>query len=292
MHPNQEWSIGAARHVADIKTGDMDRQGMGIHWITGWFKTKVASQSGMSMGGSRHAADIRVDDMDAGGMGIIGLQAGSNKGASQSGNVHGWGVDMLPIFVLTIWMLVEMGIIGLQAGSNKGASQSGMSMGGSRHAADIRADDMDAGGMGIIGLQAGSNKGASQSGMVYGWKPTCCRYSRRSDGCTRTKYHWVTSWFQQRCHLSRVCLWADPAVVDPKMSTGDQSTIGLQAGSNKGASQSGMSMGGARHVSDIKVSQMDKSGQGVINLQYGSNQGGQSTARHGVGMGGRRNINK
>ena len=34
------------------------------------------------------------------------------------------------------------GIIGLQAGTNKCASQSGMSMGGVRHVADIKADDM------------------------------------------------------------------------------------------------------------------------------------------------------
>jgi len=32
--------------------------------------------------------------------------------------------------------------IGLQAGSNKGATQSGMTMGAVRHVADIRADDM------------------------------------------------------------------------------------------------------------------------------------------------------
>ena len=56
----------------------------------------------------------------------------------------------------------------MQAGSNKGASQTGMAMGGTRHAADIRADDMSKEGAGHIGLQAGSNKGASQSGMAMG----------------------------------------------------------------------------------------------------------------------------
>merc|ERR1711976_500249 len=59
-------------------------------------------------------------------------------------------------------------IIGLQAGTNKCASQSGMSMGGVRHVADIRADDMSAEGQSVIGLQAGSNKGASQAGMSMG----------------------------------------------------------------------------------------------------------------------------
>ena len=52
-----------------------------------------------------------------------------------------------------------------------------------------------------------------------------------------------------------------------------QGIIGLQAGSNKGASQSGMSMGAVRHVSDIRADDMDKTGQSVIGLQMGSNKG-------------------
>ena len=41
--------------------------------------------AGMNMGGARHIADIKVDKMAAGSEGIIGLQSGSNKGASQAG---------------------------------------------------------------------------------------------------------------------------------------------------------------------------------------------------------------
>ena len=78
----------------------------------------------MSMGAVRHVSDIRADDFDKEGAGVIGLQAGSNKGASQAG----------------------------------------MKMGGVRHVADIRADDMSKDAAGVIGLQAGSNKGASQKG--------------------------------------------------------------------------------------------------------------------------------
>ena len=37
------------------------------------------------MGGVRHVSDIRADDMDKSGAGVIGLQMGSNKGASQKG---------------------------------------------------------------------------------------------------------------------------------------------------------------------------------------------------------------
>ena len=43
-----------------------------------------------------------------------------------------------------------------------------MNIGGVRHVADIRADDMDKTGAGVIGLQMGSNKGASQKGMAMG----------------------------------------------------------------------------------------------------------------------------
>lgn len=40
---------------------------------------------GMSIGAVRHVADIRADDFDRDGQNVIGLQAGSNKGASQKG---------------------------------------------------------------------------------------------------------------------------------------------------------------------------------------------------------------
>ena len=41
------------------------------------------------MGGVRHVSDIRADDMDKDGSGVIGLQMGSNKGASQKGMAMG-----------------------------------------------------------------------------------------------------------------------------------------------------------------------------------------------------------
>jgi len=52
------------------------------------------------------------------------------------------------------------GVIGLQAGTNKYATQSsaGIVMGGVRHAADVHSDDMSREGQSIIGLQAGTNK--------------------------------------------------------------------------------------------------------------------------------------
>lgn len=43
------------------------------------------------MGSVRHVADIRADDMNQEGQGEIGLQAGTNKFASQSGMSFGKG---------------------------------------------------------------------------------------------------------------------------------------------------------------------------------------------------------
>jgi len=56
----------------------------------------------------------------------------------------------------------------VQAGTNLGATQSGMTIGGVRHVADIRADDLSRDSASHIGLQMGSNRGATQSGMTMG----------------------------------------------------------------------------------------------------------------------------
>jgi len=71
------------------------------------------------------------------------------------------------------------------------------------------------------------------------------------------------------------------------MSKEGQSVIGLQAGSNLGASQAGMSMGGVRHAADIQAGPMDAASAGVINLQYGSAEG---ASQQGMSMGGRRDV--
>ena len=211
---------------------------------------KCASQSGMSMGGVRHVADIKADDLSREGTGVIGLQSGSNKGASQSGMSMG-AVRHVSDIRADDMSKDGQSVIGLQAGSNKGASQSGMSMGAVRHVSDIRADDMSKDGQSVIGLQAGSNKGASQSGM--------------SMGAVR--------------HVADIR--ADQS------SREGQSVIGLQAGSNKGASQSGMAMGATRHVADIKAGPMDAKSHGVSSLQYGSAEG---ASQSGMSFGGGRDI--
>ena len=65
------------------------------------------------------------------------------------------------------------------------------------------------------------------------------------------------------------------------------SVVHLQMGSNKGATQRGMKMGGLRHVTDIRADQMDRASEAVIHLQYGSTAG---ATQAGMSMGGRRDI--
>ena len=120
-----------------------------------------------------------------------------------------------------------------QAGTNRYAtqSQSGVVMGGVRHAADIRADDLSMAGQGVIGLQAGSNRGATQAGMSMGG----VRHAGdiRADDLSKDGY----------------------------------SVIGLQAGSNRGATQAGMTFGGVRHAGDMPIERIDDLSRGVSKMQ-------------------------
>nr|CDS17306.1 calponin [Echinococcus granulosus] len=159
-------SIGAVRHIADIKAGDMTREAQGIIGLQAG-SNKGASQSGMSIGAMRHIADLKIDQMSADGKTVIGLQAGSNKGASQSGMNMGGIRHVADIKADSI---SESGkkVIGLQAGTNKVSNQSGMSMGKIRHIADLKVGAMSDEGKSVIGLQAGSNEGATQAGIAFG----------------------------------------------------------------------------------------------------------------------------
>jgi len=129
----------------------------------------------------------------------------------------------------------SQGIIGLQAGSNKGASQAGMSMGATRHIADMKIPEMSDEAKGIVGLQAGSNKGASQAGMRIG---------------------------TQR--------FINDVQTGLEMSDEGKSVIGLQAGSNKGASQAGMRIGTQRFINDVQTGvEMSDEGKSTIGMQMG-----------------------
>ena len=70
-------SMGAVRHVADIRADDMNQEGQGVINLQAG-TNKFASQKGMSFGAVRHVADIRADEMDQEGCGVIGLQSGTS----------------------------------------------------------------------------------------------------------------------------------------------------------------------------------------------------------------------
>ena len=53
------------------------------------------------------------------------------------------------------------------------------------------------------------------------------------------------------------------------MNQDGQGVINLQAGTNKFASQKGMSMGAVRHVADIRADDLNQEGQGHVQLQSG-----------------------
>lgn len=55
-------SMGATRHISDIKIEEMSREGQGIIGLQSG-SNKGASQTGMSMGASRHIADMKIEDM-------------------------------------------------------------------------------------------------------------------------------------------------------------------------------------------------------------------------------------
>jgi len=93
----------------------------------------------MAMGAVRHISDLKTDQMSQDSSGVIGLQSGSNKGASQAG-MTAMGAHRMCNDIPGSELSAEgANIIGLQMGSNKGANQSGMSMGATRSTYDPKA---------------------------------------------------------------------------------------------------------------------------------------------------------
>jgi len=178
---------------------------------------KLASQKGMSIGSVRHIADIRCDQMCQEGSAVIGLQMGTNTCASQKGMSSMGGTRHIADIRCESMCQESQGIIGLQMGSNQGASQKGMSMGSFRHVSDIRCDNATQESQGIIGLQMGTNQLASQKGM--------------------TTFGGVRHVADIRCD---------------NLSREGGASISLQMGPNPNlvASQSGMSFGAQRHIVD------------------------------------------
>lgn len=192
------------------------------------------------------------EDVLRSGETMIGLQAGTNKLASQKGMTFG-GVRHIADIRCDDFVPESQAIIGLQMGTNKFASQKGMNIGGVRHIADIRCDDMTKEGQAVIGLQMGTNQCASQKGMRM--------------GASR--------------HVADIR-------VDPSCPEG-QSIINLQYGTNQGANQSGMRMGAQRHIADIRCDQMNPQAASIISLQMGPAQS-QVASQSGMSFGAQRHI--
>jgi len=70
---------------------------------------------------------------------------------------------------------------------------------------------------------------------------------------------------------------------DEQMKAGE-TIIGLQAGTNRCATQAGMSIGGVRHVADIKADNLSRQGTAVIGLQASSDQSGLQHSESGEGQ--------
>lgn len=132
-------------------------------------KAQVKGFNGPSLGPKESLKNERhfTDEQLKAGQGVIGLQMGSNKGASQSGMSFG-GQRFINDMKIDEVSAEGKNIIGLQSGTNKGASQAGMSFGGQRHINDIKTEEMSADGKNIIGLQSGTNQGASAAGQSFG----------------------------------------------------------------------------------------------------------------------------
>ncbi|XP_029647269.1 calponin-1-like [Octopus sinensis] len=128
---------------------------------------KFATQKGMVIGGVRHVADIRCDKYDPESCKDINLQSGTNKFATQKGIVIG-GVRHIADIRCDDFIQDSQGHVGLQSGSNKFATQKGMSFGAVRHVNDIKSDEITDEGKRTINLQYGFTTGANQSGMSFG----------------------------------------------------------------------------------------------------------------------------
>ena len=139
-------------------------------------------------------------------------------------------------------------IIGLQAGYNKGATQSGMSIGGTRHIVDIRADQMTRGSQAIISLQAGYNRGASQAGMTFG--------GMRHHANFRTNQMYMGNHNIIELQMGTNKLASQSGVIadDPSVRG---ASVGLYMGQNKETSLPGMSFCGARHGGDLNAAYYD-----------------------------------
>ncbi|XP_029647270.1 protein unc-87-like [Octopus sinensis] len=235
------------------------------------------------------------------GQGIVILQAGTNKYATQKGMVMG-GVRHIADIRCDQYDAESNKDVCLQSGSNKFASQKGMSFGAVRHGNDIKSEEITDEGKRTINLQYGYTAGANQSGMSFGKNRSIVDYIPEP---MFYKYYSVNRNYNseniiqaiicgeaQRHNFNGPQCGPKPHEsrelnFDPEVMRAGEGIIGLQAGSNKFATQKGMVMGGVRHVNDIKSEEVSEKGKYTINLQYGFNHGANQA---GMNFGKKRSI--
>ncbi|VCW77586.1 unnamed protein product, partial [Gulo gulo] len=173
-----------------FESGNMTQVQVSLLALAGKAKTK-GLQSGVDIGVKYSEKQERnFDDatMKAGQC-VIGLQMGTNKGASQSGMTAYGTRRHLYDPKNHILPPMDHSTISLQMGTNKGASQVGMTAPGTRrHIYDTKlgTDKCD---NSSVSLQMGHAKGANQSGQVFGLgrqicDPKYCPQGPAADGAS------------------------------------------------------------------------------------------------------------
>ena len=80
-------NMGATRKINDMQIGEMDKEGQTMIGLQAG-TNKCASQAGMNMGATRKINDMKMEEMSKEGQSMISLQAGTNKLASQAGQFN------------------------------------------------------------------------------------------------------------------------------------------------------------------------------------------------------------
>lgn len=152
-----------------FENGNMTQVQTTLLALAGVAKTK-GQQSNVDIGVKYADKQQRVFDDETlrAGNKVIGLQMGTNKGASQTGmNAYGTRRHMCDPKA-NVQPPMDSSTIGLQMGTNKGASQTGMTAPGTRRAIYDQKLGTDKCNNSTRSLQMGYTEGANQSGLNFG----------------------------------------------------------------------------------------------------------------------------
>ncbi|KAJ8278673.1 hypothetical protein COCON_G00057390 [Conger conger] len=152
-----------------FESGNMTQVQTTLLALASMAKTK-GQQSSVDIGvkyADKQARAFDEEKMKAGNC-VIGLQMGTNKGASQAGmNAYGTRRHLFDP-KSNIQPPMDNSTISLQMGTNKGASQAGMTCPGTRRAVYDPKTGTDKCDNSTMSLQMGYTQGANQSGQNFG----------------------------------------------------------------------------------------------------------------------------